>query len=141
MPLPEVDALGSSLVRRVGRDRVKLCCQLLHKRRDVALPPADLLQPIDEGSTFAIGLLEQTLENQSQATGPIFRCALCKGGDLGKTLLRRDLPWSKTPNQVGDRRIGAPIAEILQWRSVPICSCSKMRHESLLAGPIRVLGL
>src|SRR5262245_50212477 len=65
--LLQIAALGSSIAGRVGRDHVELRGQLLHERGQLTLTPADCLQSIDQRRTFAVGLLEETLESQSEA--------------------------------------------------------------------------
>ena len=56
--LPKVNASGGGLSRSISRDRIKLTGEPSGKLRKLTLAPPDLLQPLDQVGTLAIGLFQ-----------------------------------------------------------------------------------
>ena len=56
--LLKVDASGGGFPRSVTRDKIKLTCEPRGKLSELTLAAPDLLQPLDQVGTLAIGLFQ-----------------------------------------------------------------------------------
>jgi len=140
MTLLQVDALGGGFASRVGRDRGELGREPGDEIGQSPLASTNLFQLFDEAGAFPVGFFEEAAKYESKAARAIIRHSPHKGCDLRQSLLRRDPPRREAPDQIGNLGFGAPVAEALQGRTVPVRSCGEMGHQPLLARPIRVLG-
>jgi hypothetical protein len=114
--------------------------QLCDEISQLALVSADLFQPYDQRSTFSVGFLEKALEDEGQTMWTIVRGGSCEARYLGHSLFSRYPSRREASYEIGNLRIGVPVAKAFQLWASPVCGCGQLWHQPLLTGPVRILG-